>query len=654
VDLVGRGTKVTTSFVFVPRSDSMIRPLAGALAALAIAAPAAAAHDGGPPDAEIFATNNTAVITDPGDPRLDDELKEFARDVERIIEDGGGDARGSELLDGVFFSSDHGTTTFERSRRFDTDRVDDDELHTIADTVRDRHSQQSVLTFDHLPQYDDEVNAVELEVPGVTAQALRDGLLADQTAREELFGGSVTLDEHLILVAELDDAELARAFAASVGGDLRRAVTRYGEREFVDGPLPVRVEHRTLVVEGGIEDDALGLALRAGRLEVDLGRDGSADFAVARDRFDRIRVRAGDGLDTLGLDGSSGGERFDVAADAGSVRLTRDVGDLRLDIDDVERLRIGAAQGADAVTVGDLSATDVFQVDAELGAGDGDLDRATVNASNADEQISVSAFSGAVAVLGPTFVRLEGAEPADRLRVNGRGGEDILSASTAAMRLTLDGGDGGGVLLGGPGDDELIGGDGFDDAKGGKGHDTAALDGDFDRFSWAPGDGGDDVDGGAGRDSLFFQGTNDAEAFDLRAAGRGLPFSRDLDGVAMNLDRVEEIDPVAGGGADTFAIGDLSRTGAELVDISLGSGLPGGDGAADRVSVQGTDRRDEMALTGKVVVAGTATLTGLPATVNISHAEGALDTLRIDTRAGDDTLDTSGFAPGTIGLEVLD
>jgi hypothetical protein len=629
----------------------MIRPVVGALAALAIAAPTAAAHDGGPPDAEIFATNNSAVITDPGDPRLQDKLKEFARDVERIIEDGGGDARGSELLDGVFFSSDQGTTTFERSRRFDVDRTDDEELHTIADTVRGRFGQQSVLTFDHLPRQDDEVNAVELEVPGVTAQALRDGLLADQTAREELFGGSVTLDEHLLLVADLEDAELARTFAASIGGDLRRAVTRYGEREFVEGPLPVRVEHRTLVIAGGAEDDALGLALRSGRLEVDLGRDGSTEFSVARHRFDRIRVRSGDGLDTLALDGSDAGERFDVAADGDRVRLTRDVGDLRIDVDDVEQLRIVALGGTDAVTVGDLSATDVFQVDGDLGIGE---DRAAVNASNGDEQISVSAFSGAVAVLGPTFVRFEQPEPADRLRVNGRGGEDIISASTAAMKLTLDGGDGGGVLLGGPGDDELIGGDGFDDVKGGKGHDTAELGADFDRFSWAPGDGSDDVDGGASRDSLFFQGTNDAEAFDLRADGRGLRFARDLDGVVMNLDRIEEIDPVAGGGADTFAIGDLSRTGAALVDISLGSGGPGGDGVADRVSVQGTDRRDTMTLAGKVVVAGTATLTGLPATVNVSHAEGALDTLAIDTRPGDDTLDTSGLAPGTIGLEVID
>ncbi len=218
----------------------MHRPLIVALAALALAAPApAAAHEAGGhrlPDAEMFATNNTAVITDPGDPRLRMTLTGFARQVERIVRRGGGTPRSSELLDGVFFSSDLGTTTFERSREFDVDDVTDEELHAIADTVRSRFGQESVLTFDYLPPADEEVNAIELEVPGVNAQALRDGLLADQTARERLFGGSVTLDGHLLLVAGLADAPLARTFAARIGGDPRRAVTRYGEREFVEAP----------------------------------------------------------------------------------------------------------------------------------------------------------------------------------------------------------------------------------------------------------------------------------------------------------------------------------------------------------------------------------------------------------------------------------
>ena len=628
----------------------MIRPALAALAALALAPTAtAAAHDGHPPDAEIFATNNTAVITDPADPRLDDPLKAFAREVERIVERGGGTPRDSQLLDGVFFSSDLGTTTFERSRAFDVDHVAEDELHGIADGIRARFQQQSVLTFDHLPRGDDEVDAIELEVPGVTAQALRDGLLADATARERLFGGSVTLDERLLLVADLADAELARTFAGQIGGDLRRAQTRYGERDFIEGPAPVKVEQRTLFVTGSADDDAVGLRARARRVDVDLGDDGSVDFDIDRGRFDRVRVDLGEGLDTLAYSGA--GERLRAAASGGRARLAGDAEPLELD--GVDIVRAGGLDSAARVSVDDLSSTDVFQVDVDLGAGDGARDRATVRGSDGDEQISIGAFGG-VSVLGPTFVQLQGAEPTDELTVEGRGGDDILSASTAGMALTLDGGDGSDVVRGGPGDDLLLGGAEFDDVTGGRGDDVARLGGDFDRFSWAPGDGSDSVDGGASRDSLFFRGTDAPEAFGVQADGRRVRFTRDADGVALELSDLEEIDTLAGGGADTVAIDDLTGTPVELVDVSLANAFsaPGGDGQPDRVAVTGTARDDRLTLTGRVVVAGTATLTGLGARVNISHAEGAADTLAIDTRGGNDTVDTSAFDPATIGLEV--
>lgn len=90
-----------------------------------------------------------------------------------------------------------------------------------------------MLTFDPLRARDPRVDAVELEVPGVTAEALRSGLLADAQAREELFGGSVTQDHRLILVAELADLELAKRFAARIGGDLAGADLDYGDSEFV-------------------------------------------------------------------------------------------------------------------------------------------------------------------------------------------------------------------------------------------------------------------------------------------------------------------------------------------------------------------------------------------------------------------------------------
>jgi hypothetical protein len=93
------------------------------------------------------------------DPQLNDRLKDFARQVERIVSEGGGLPLDSELLDRVF--SFDGVTTFERSRRFDVDRVSKTELHTIADTIRSRFGQQSAPTFDRLPAGDTDVDAIE-------------------------------------------------------------------------------------------------------------------------------------------------------------------------------------------------------------------------------------------------------------------------------------------------------------------------------------------------------------------------------------------------------------------------------------------------------------------------------------------------------------
>ena len=87
------------------------------------------------PDAEILAADTLAIITDPDDPRLDDRLLEFKREVKRIIRNGGGRPRGSQLLDGVFFSSLINLTTFQRSRDFDVDSVSRTELHDIAPTM---------------------------------------------------------------------------------------------------------------------------------------------------------------------------------------------------------------------------------------------------------------------------------------------------------------------------------------------------------------------------------------------------------------------------------------------------------------------------------------------------------------------------------------
>jgi RTX calcium-binding nonapeptide repeat (4 copies) len=610
----------------------MLRTLAVALALLAVAAPSAAAHSS---DAEIFATDNTAVITDPDDPRLDDRLHGFAHRVTRIIDDGGGRPRGSQLLDGVFFGDE---LTFERSRRFDVDNVSDAELHGIAETIRRRFLQQSVLTFDHLHPADRDVNAVELEVPGISARDLQQGLVDDQEARERLFGGSVTLDRRLLLVAALEDAQFARGFAKRIGGDLKRVRTSYGEREFVEVATGgrARIENRALLIIGTPEDDRLKLH-EGRRLEIDFGDDGVIDYEVSPRRFDRLRIDLGAGEDDVVVhEGSAGDDRIELDGHG---------------LAGVERVEVAAGDGDDTLIVDDaLYPAGVWGVQADLGAADGDLDRVVVHDSDEGNQTSVSFFSNRVSVLAGVWTTLTGAEPTDRLRVNGNDGDDIVSASTDAMALTLDGGDGDNVILGGPGRDTLIGGDGFDDVKGGRGDDTAYLRGDFNRFSWAPGDGSDTVEGGPTRDSMFFTGSADAETFELERAGNHARFTRDVGNIVMDLDGIDSIEATAGAGADTFRVGDVRGTDVSELNASLAPG--GGAGDPDRVEIEGTDGDDTVAVSGKKVVFGSVTVTGLPVKLGISFAEAARDTLLIDTLEGDDTVDTSGLAPDVIGLEV--
>ena len=621
----------------------MIRPLLAAAAVLAVAAPSAAAHGGGgASDAEIFATNNTAIITNQNDPRLDDRLYRFADRVEDIIRDGGGKPRGSELLDGVFFD---GSLTFERSRRFDVDRVSGGELHDIAETVRRRFLQGSVLTFDHLDRNDPDVDAIELDVPKVSAKALRDGLVKDPDAAAVLFGGSVTQDKHLLLVAALEDADLARSFAKKIGGDIKRATTSYGEREFVSAETDgrARIEKRTLVIAGTDGDDTI--RLRAGRrLQIDFGNDGVIDLEPSQRRFDRIRIEGGEGNDTILFPGTDRADEFDLTDD-------------RLKLVDVETVDVSGGDGEDRVTVDNLTAgpdSMTVTVNVDLGA-DGVVDRVVANGTNERDWISVGGFGNTVYVLGPTFVQIDGDDRFDRLRVNGRGDQDDMSASTDLMRLTLDGGDGGGTLFGGPGDDVLIGGDGFDETSGGKGNDVVRMRSYFDRFTWRAGDGSDDLDGGASNDSILIQGNNAGEVFDFFRFGHSVRFVHDPNAEAVDFEDIEEVDAMSFGGADVFGIRDLAGTGVNLIDVGLDQFLGGvnGDKAADHIQLEATDGDDDLTVTGKKIIngtTGTVTVDGMEAKLILRATEAAFDSLTIDTLAGNDTVDSSGLEPGVIEL----
>jgi Ca2+-binding RTX toxin-like protein len=298
-------------------------------------------------------------------------------------------------------------------------------------------------------------------------------------------------------------------------------------------PVSVQVKHRVLTITGTAGSDTLALRLRAGdpgRLEVDVGDDGSADSSIRRRRFDRIVVNAGDGNDQVRIDESN----------------------------------------------------------------------------------------GAFTITTPT-------------QINGQGGDD--------------------VLLGGSGTETLNGGDGNDVVDGNDGADMVTLGSGDDRFVWDPGDGSDVVDGGAGHDVMAFNGSAGSEQFRLSASGSHARFTRDLGGITMDLNALEQVDVASVGGNDTLTVDDLTGTDVKTVNNDLAGTLGGttaGAGQAQTI-VNGTNGPDSIVATGS---GGSATVAGLAATVNVVHGDANRDQLGIFALGGNDRVDASALKADAAKLGV--
>jgi Ca2+-binding RTX toxin-like protein len=246
-----------------------------------------------------------------------------------------------------------------------------------------------------------------------------------------------------------------------------------------------------LTEDGGDGDDILigsrGNDLVIGGRGNDVALMGAGDDTFVWNPGDGSDTVEGQGgHDTLQFNGSNISENIDLSANGSRLRLTRDIGNVTMDVNGVEQVNITARGGADTLTVNDLSGTDVTDVNLDLagtpgsGSGDGQADTVIVNGTNGDDAITVTGSAGQADVLGlPARVHVAGAEAAnDRLVINAGAGDDVVDASglsAAAIQLTEDGGNGNDVLIGGDGDDTLLGGAGDDVLIGGPGQDL--LDG---------------------------------------------------------------------------------------------------------------------------------------------------------------------------------
>jgi len=233
-----------------------------------------------------------------------------------------------------------------------------------------------------------------------------------------------------------------------------------------------------------------------------------------------------------------------------------------------------------------------------------------------------------------------------------RGDDDVrIDFGTQVQPFTVvDTGDGDDVVAGGSGNELFRTGSGNDVVDGNRGADTASLGNGADAFVWDQGDGSDTIEGGRGRlDRMVFNGFANAEKFAATADGQRLRFTRDLGNIVMDTDDVEQVVVNALGGADTTTIDDLRGTDVRRVDVNLAGPDGAGDGANDAVTVNGTDRRDHIRVSGSD---GTVNVDGLRPKVRITNAEAA-DQLTVDTRAGNDFVTSRRLAAGTIGLTIL-
>jgi Ca2+-binding RTX toxin-like protein len=504
-----------------------------------------------------------------------------------------------------------------------------------------------------------------------------------------------------------------------------------------DAAYSVNVRNQTLRVTGNGASDRLALRVSADSLQVDVGDNGSADFDVPRDSFERIRVRAGGGsdlvriddsggiftddvptriegqggrdtlrggrggerllggagadtvdgnggdddadlgagddrfvwdpgdgndviegrrgVDTLTFNGSGVGERFDLSANGPRARFFRNVGNITMDLDGVERVGVASLGGSDALTVGNLRATDVRTVDhdeaAALGAStpDAAADQTIVNATNAGDTIAAAGSAGSASVTGlAATVNVAHAEPTrDALTLNALGADDSVSAQglgADTMRLTVDAGAGNDTVAGARAADTLLGGDGNDTIDGNGGDDVALMGAGDDRFVWDPGDGSNVVEGQAGSDAMTFNGSGVSEQFDVSANGQRVRFLRNVANIVMDLDDVERLDVNALGGADALTVNGLSGTDLTGVRSDLA-----GDGQPDTVTAVASNGADAISVAGS---AGNATVSGLAARVEIAGAEPSQDRLSINALAGDDVVDASGLAASAIGLNA--
>jgi Ca2+-binding RTX toxin-like protein len=188
---------------------------------------------------------------------------------------------------------------------------------------------------------------------------------------------------------------------------------------------------------------------------VDGGRGADTAYLGAGD--DSFRWDPGDGsdviegqagTDTMLFDGAAISDAVSISANGGRVTFFRNPANVTMDTKGVETFDFNALGGPDSVRVGDLTGTDVTQINVELagtlggGSADGIADNVVVNATDGVDTIDVTGGASGVDVTGlHTAVSIAHPDPSDSLAVNTLAGTDNVFTSGIAgvIQVLVDG-----------------------------------------------------------------------------------------------------------------------------------------------------------------------------------------------------------------------
>jgi Ca2+-binding RTX toxin-like protein len=346
--------------------------------------------------------------------------------------------------DRVQFTRDVGNVTM------DLDGVEEIDFNALggADTITANNQRATDL------------DVVKLNLDGTAGggDGQTDAVIINGTENDD-FAQVATFDNGMSIVASVGSFPFVSITGAEVTND-QLTLNGLGGNDTVDASgLPANLIGMS--INGGAGNDTI-----VGSQGDDLVNGGPGnDVAQMGGGRDTFVWNPGDGNDTVNgqgdadrlvINGSDASENFDVSANGNRVRLTRNVGNVTMDLNGIETMDVNALGGSDIITVNDTSATDLSSVNLNLdnsaGNGDGQADAVVINGTEGDDHIQILPFGSGtrVAVLGLfSRVNIVGADGTiDHLTVNALAGNDTVDASGLPdnlIGLTVNLGDGQGT-----------------------------------------------------------------------------------------------------------------------------------------------------------------------------------------------------------------